>query len=1062
MNVKLILLLNLKNMNKRIISWYTLRKTLITLCVSFCTLSLFAQQSTPVLGVITDAEGLPVAGVGILVKGTNIGVASDDNGKYSINVPNGNAVLVYSLLGYATQEITVGSQTVINVTLSDDAQSIDEVVVIGYGSVKKTTLTGAVASIGSTDLMKTKSGNVQNALVGRLPGVMLNQRSSQPGTFNSDFNIRGMGTPLVVIDGVPRDNMTRMDANEIESISVLKDASAAIYGSRAANGVVLITTKKGREKKFAFEYNGYVGVQNMLLNATVMNAPEYMRILNEKAANSGNVNLPYSAAEIAAYENGTKTGTDWLDAVAKKSPMVQQHSFSASGSTKKVDYYTNFGYYHQDGWFKSDGLFYNKFNLRSNVTAHLTDRLKADVFLNLITDQRHQQPENTWRVFNRGIQRASPLEPVYVDGDPNYPFNVTTGNNPVALSDPNIDGYNFNNERAIQTNLSLEYDLPFVKGLKAKGLYSYDYIENDTKIFRRGYTLYNYDKQPSGGNGWNPLRRVWAGHKNTLLQLSLVYNKTINDVHNIGGTLVYEESDREGDNFWAERHTVMKSVDQFFAATTTGQATGQEQGRINPREDSDNAVRDGLYHYANKALIGRFTYDYDEKYMLDFSFRYDGSSRFGPGHQWGFFPTVQGAWNLAKESFIKDNLSLINSLKLKASWGQMGDEGNSTYQFLTGYNYGNNGNYVFGTDWTAAAVSRGIPNTQITWTTSTVTNIGLEAEFWNGLLGVTADIYKRDQTGLLSTRIESLPAVVGANLPQENLNSSQTHGFEFALSHRNKIGQVNYTLTGGIFMHRTKDKYVEQTAAIDSWDNWRGKSSDRWRNIMWGIDYAGQYQNFDQIFDGAVYDQGNAWLLPGDLILEDWNGDGVIDDNDRHPISINANYGDGVKPLLNYNFSIGLDYKGFDLNILLQGAGMAWRTFGDEYRAVGINSQNGFNEFYDRWHRADEMNPSKWQEWIPGKYPSVYWGLNGRGINNAYDNSFWIKNTAYLRLKSIELGYTIPQSITQKIKIDKVRVYFNSFNALTFTSMTIGDPEVADQNEYPLNRTFSFGLNVNF
>jgi TonB-linked SusC/RagA family outer membrane protein len=1049
-------------MNKKIISSYTLRKTLITLCVYILTLSLFAQQS-PVSGVITDTEGLPVAGVGILVKGTNVGAASDDNGKYTINVPNGETVLVYSLLGYATQEITVGSQTVINLTLENDAQLIDEVVVIGYGTVKKNTLTGAVSSIGSTDLMKTKSGNIQNALVGRLPGVMLNQRSSQPGTFNSDFNIRGMGTPLVVVDGVPRDNMAHMDANEIESISVLKDASAAIYGSRAANGVVLITTKKGREKKFAFEYNGYVGVQNMLLNVEPMEAAQYMRILNEKAANGGTSILPYSEADILAYENGTKTGTDWLDAIAKKNPMVQQHSFSASGSTKKLDYYTNFGYYHQDGWFKSDALFYKRFNLRSNVTAHLTDRLKADVFVNLISDQRHQQPENTWRVFNRGVYRASPLEPVYVDGDPNYPFNVTTGNNAVALTDPSIDGYNYNNERSIQTNLALEYDLPFVTGLKAKGLYSYDYIEDDTKIFRKGYSLYNYEKQPSGGNTWNPIRRVWAGHKSSLLQLSLVYNKTFNKVHNVGGTLVYEESDREGDNFWAERHTVVQSVEQFFAGTTTGQSTGQEVGRINPREDDDNAVRDGLYHYANKAVIGRFTYDYDEKYMLDFSFRYDGSSRFGPGHQWGFFPTVQGAWNIAKESFIKDNISQLNNLKLKLSWGQMGDEGNSTYQFLTGYNYGNVGNYLFGTSWTAAAVSRGIPNPLITWTTSAVTNIGLEAELWNGLLGVTADIYKRDLSGLLSTRAESLPPVVGAGLPSENLNSTQTHGFEVMLSHRNKIGQVGYTLTGSIFMHRTKNKYIEQSAAVDSWDNWRNKSSDRWTNIMWGVGYEGQYQNFDQIFGGIVYEQGNAGLLPGDLMLEDWNGDGVIDDNDSHPIAINANYDNGVKPLLNYNFSIGLDYKGFDLNILLQGAGMAWRTFGNEYRVSGIDSQNGFTEFYDRWHRADESNPSKWQEWIPGKYPSVSYGLSGRAINySAYDNEFWIHNTSYLRLKSVELGYTIPQEITRKIKIDKVRVYFNSFNALTWSSLPLGDPEVKDENEYPLNRTFSFGLNVNF
>ncbi|MDR0537906.1 MAG: TonB-dependent receptor [Tannerellaceae bacterium] len=1052
-----------KIINSMIMSSF--RKALLLICVLCLPFFLFAQGGRRIAGTIVDAQGETIIGANISVKGTTKGIISDMDGKFALDV-NPNDVLVITYVGFATQEIPVRNQQQIKVTLVENENVLSDVVVVGYGTQKKATLTGAVSALTNEELIKTKTGNIQNALMGRMTGVKVNQKSSEPGTFNTDFNIRGMGRPLIVIDGVPRDNMARLDENEIESVSVLKDASAAVYGSRAANGVVLITTKKGGgKKKFSFEYNNYVGVQNMMLNAELMDATQYMRMSNEKAANNGSATtaamLPYQPSHFAEYENGTKTSTDWLAAIVKDNPLVQSHSFGASGSTDKIDYYVNMGYFDQEGWFKSGTLWYNRFNLRSNVTARLTNRLKAEVFLNLSTDQRHQQPEGTWRVMSRGVFGAPPIYPEYVDNDPNKPHS----SNPVMLTRAE-SGYNWNKERIAQTNLALEYQIPGIDGLTARGMYSYDYDEGEWKIFRHAYTTYEANGTPNI-NTYNPMSRLWVGEEKSLLQLSLNYNKTFNKVHTVGASLVYEESDRQADNFGAERAVVLTSVDQLFAASRTGEMTYQLTGRVDWRDaDQTTEARETLLHYANKGFIGRFTYDYESKYLAEFSFRYDGSSRFAPGHQWGFFPVVSAGWRISEEGFIKDGISFINNLKLRASWGQTGDEGTSSYQYLTGYNYAAN-YYLFDNAQVNSATSRGIPNELVTWSTSTMSDIGIDVELWNGKLGLVADVYRRDQTGLLATRAEALPGVVGANMPQENLNSKRTDGFEITLSHRNKLNDFGYNLSGGIFMSRTMLKHNEEAAALDSYDKWRNKKTERWDQIIWGRDQIGQYISFDEIFQGPVITNANSYMYPGDLKFEDWNGDGIIDDNDLHPIAINTNYDGGVKPLLNYNFSIGADYKGFDLNILFQGAGMAWRNFrvgddrDDAYAGFGARSINGFTAYYDRWHRADESNPSKWQEWVPGKYPSVYYGIGQRNFN-LWESNFWAWNTAYLRLKSVELGYTFPAALLQKAKIDGLRLFVNSYNTLTFSNMPLGDPEVENGSKYPLNRTYSVGVNVKF
>ena len=1056
------------------------------------TVSLRAQGT--VTGTVTDANGA-VSNVTVTVKGTSVGVLSGINGKYSINLPAGDVVLVFSYVGYVTQEIAAGGRSVIDVVLTESSETLDDVVVVGYGTQTKATLTGAVVAIGSKELTTTKTASVQNSLTGKIPGLKIVQRNSEPGgatddgyAHSDDFTIRGMGKPLIVIDGVPRDNMTRMDANEIESISILKDASAAIYGTRAANGVVLITTKKGkRNEKFKFDYTGYVGGKAFLYDAQLLDAIGYMSLMNELRANGYQAML-YSEDNFKEYDpvSGTKKSTDWWNPYIKDFPLQTQHSFSATGGGEVVDYFLNFGYYNQQGMWKTNSSKYDRFNLRSNVTARLGKNLKAEVLLNLMRDNKLQQPQDTWRVL-RAAYSHTPLEPEYVNDDINYPYDGIA-----QLIDMDKGGYRRYIENMIQTNLALEYSIPWVEGLKARGMYSIDYKIHDRKWFSKPYVTYNTSLVPSNPTGY--IQRYYKPNTNTLMQLSLDYARTFGK-HRVSGLVLYEESDRESDQYQIRRPLALDGSDNL-AFSSSDKTADNFRIEVTPAD---------LYHYANKAVVGRFSYDYDSKYLLDFSFRYDGSSRFAPGHQWGFFPSVSGGWRLSEEEFVKKAIPFMNNLKLRASYGVMGDDGAAAYQFYQGYTYpavtnlpGRKGYYMIdGKVVTALGVQNTLPNEKLTWIEAETVDIGIDVEFWNGLLGATADVFRRDRSGMLAQRSGQLPGEVGAGMPQENLNSDMSMGYEIALTHRNTIGDFSYNVGANIAFTRTKSLHWEVlTPYGNSYADWKNNMNDRWKNydwgdgysntaannIFWGVDYLGQYgADWNAIFSGPIYDgKGNSTVLPGDPIYEDWNGDGQIDASDEHPI-----YNQTLRqPFLTYGFTIGAEWKGFDLNMVFNGVGMSRIRLGGagSYRSwfegpftnnsYGGVGGNGWDIFLDRWHRADESNPSKWQDWVPGEYPSTWIG-NGRNGNVLRNSSLWIYNANYLRLKSLEVGYTIPAKLTDKIGIDRLRVFFNAYNLLTFTKFPFSDPEriTGDGNkefqgrdgmEYPLNKTYNLGINLSF
>ena len=787
-------------------------------------------QNTSIRGTVVDESGEPIIGANIKVVGySSLGAITDINGEFSLSVP-AQSTLEVSYIGYITETVKVSNRTSYRITLREDAEQLDEVVVVGYGTQKKVNLTGAVSVIGNEELVATKNQNVQNMLTGKVPGVRVVQKTSEPGEFNNEFDIRGFGSPLIVVDGVPRGDMQRMDPNEIESISVLKDASAAIYGVRAANGVVLITTKRGSKGKTKIDYNMYYGFQKPADLLKPVGAVERMTLFNEEQMRDPqNPSWKFSQDQIDPFLNGEKKSTDWYDAILRNSAPQQSHNVSVSGGGDKVDYYINFGYTNQEGFFKKNAMDYSRYNLRANLNMELAKGLTASMKLSGMIDERMGNSKSSWEIFKH-LWRAAPDDPLYANNTaPYYQKPTSTDDNPLALIDQDVTGYKKSNNRIFTSTFEAEYAIPKVKGLKIKGLFSYDTKITDENNWNKEYSMYVYQEASdsyveSTSNGPTNLRRNYNNSWSTLWQASVSYENSFND-HNVSGLLLYEEARNVGDNFYAQRNFSIP-LPYLFAGDSA-----EQQGSANAN---------GMPETASKGLIGRFNYDYKGKYLAEFSFRYDGSSKFPAASRWGFFPGGSIGWRISEEAFVKDNVDFIDNLKLRFSYGKMGDDGAADYQFLTGYNYPNTSGgsydnyptgYMFGGTYTNALGFRSVANPNITWYTVKTMNLGLDADLWKGLLGFTLEVFQRNRDGLLADRLISLPGTFGSTMPQENLNSDRTKGIELEVRHKNRIGSFSYNIAGQVSLTRSMTRYYETNPAGNSYDYWRNRTLNRYNDI---------------------------------------------------------------------------------------------------------------------------------------------------------------------------------------------------------------------------------------
>ena len=1026
-------------------------------------LSAYAQQRL-VQGVVLDNLGEPLIGAGVMVQGTRTGATTDMDGKFSLQASPKDK-LVVSFLGYQDVVIEAAS-TNLRVVLQPDANFIEETVVVGYGARKKATVTGAISAVNNKEIAVTKNENVVNMLSGKIPGVRITQNSSQPGEFNNNIDIRGMGTPLIIVDGIPRDQayFSRMDSNEIDNVSVLKDASAAIYGVRAANGVILVTTKHGfsaTSGKFDITFSGNYGWQRFLYLPSTADAATHMLIINEKQANGFNSNYPirstpkYTWDEILAYSSGKKQGTNWTEELFDDVSPQSQYNLSVNGTSDKIDYFFNVGYMEQMGSYKSHSLNYNRWNFRSTVDARITKRLRSTVQLSGYADEKNQPNTTIWAVYKKAWTYR-PTSQAWINGDhelPGYDTEMLESENPVAATDSRFAGFRKEKRYNFNGNMSLTYDIPGVDGLNAKAFYSYDYYTTDNSEYLRTYNLYDLDSDGNLNsyvrNSPGTVQRSTNPNFGTVMQLSLNYSHKFHDAHNVSAMVLYEEQYNKWDNFYAKREMFLDS-EYLFA--------GEDENQV--------GSMDGLGDVSRRAWIGRLSYDYKGKYIIDFAARYDASSRFPKANRWGLFPSVSAAWRLSEEPFIKNNLTWVNNFKLRASWGRLGDDGSAgTYPpTVVGYNIEKNRlGWYYDSSLMVGVSPTSIPNPNLTWYTSDTYNLGVDIDLWNQKLGATVEVFERRRHGLLATSSVVLPGIVGASMPQENIESDMTYGWEIQLTHRNKIGDVNYWASAQLSATKNRWIYHLDSQAGNSMENWyRGAVSGRNKDIWFSIEEGGRFENYEQIQNhgttGTNYGQGT---LPGDYWYKDWNGDGIVDGNDNHPV---ATYN---MPVFNYGITIGAQWRGIDVSANFAGAAGIYNLYDEVFTEVGPFNGGAVLDIYtDRWHTVnvddDPWNPNT--EWVEGYYPATSHSFN--------QGTTGIKNTSYMRLKTLEVGYTLPERFLKAAKIKDVRIYFSGYNLLTFCGMKDIDPErpgasggvgggVAFYN-YPVNKTYNIGATLKF
>lgn len=1056
------------NKRRRSESVSSFRMMMFVLLCLLIVLPVSAQLRT-VTGTVVDGTGEAIIGANIRVDGDRTrGTITDIDGNFKIEAAP-KEKLVISFIGYK-DAVVVASTNKLSITLKDDNEMLEEVVVVGYGTQKKATLTGAVSAVNSKEIAVTKNENVVNMLSGKIPGVRISQRSSQPGEFDNAIDIRGMGEPLIVVDGVPRDKayFSRMDANEIESVSVLKDASAAIYGVRAANGVILVTTKRGEtaDGKFDITFSANYGWQQFLYVPETADAVTHMLMINEKTYNTTQTqnfflrqSPTYSYDRIFEYSRNGLKGTNWTKELFNDNVPQQQYNVSVNGGSERVKYFFNLGYLKQEGAYKFNSLNYDRWNFRSNVDAKITDRLKASVQLSGYMDEKNQPFTDIWSVYKKAWTYR-PTSNAYIDGDhslPAYDSEMLEPENPVAAINSDLSGFRREKRNNFNGSLTLTYDIPGVKGLQAKAFYSYDYYTTNNTYYNRAYKLYSknadgtmttYDRHADAY-----LKRQTDPSYGTVMQLSLNYDKKFGD-HNINVLALFEEQYNQWENFYAQRSMLLDGEYLLY---------GENEGQIGKMDGAGDKTR--------RAFVGRLNYDYKGRYMVDFSLRYDGSSSFPKDSRWGLFPAVSVGWRISEETFMKEWVPFLTNLKIRASYGRMGDDGGAStypqtaiaYQLDTqgkiGYIY--NGTFITGVSATA------IPNPNLTWYTSDTYNAGIDFDLWNGKLSGTLEVYKRKREGLLATSSAVIPGTVGASLPQENLESDQTYGWEISLGHRNRVAGVTYWVNGQISATKNRWDYHLDGQAGNSMDNWyRNDVSGRNKDIWFTYEEGGRFTNYDQIryhnTTGANFGQST---LPGDYWYEDWNGDGVINDNDRHPM---ATYN---LPTFNYGITMGAEWKGIDLSMNWQGAAGVYNSYDEVFTEVGPFNGGAVLDIYtDRWHTVnatdDPWNPNT--QWVSGLYPAT-----GHSFKTG---STGIKNTSYIRLKTLELGYTLPKTWLAKAGVKNLRVYVNAYNLLTFTGLDNIDPERpgrqggANNNReegilfynYPVNRTFNIGATLKF
>jgi TonB-linked SusC/RagA family outer membrane protein len=1000
---------------------------------TFAGFSLQAQQA--VTGKVLSAKDkTPLAGVSVQISGTQTGVTTASDGSFSITASSGTS-LSFSMIGYLTKQVKVGAANLGVVSLEEDAQSLNSVVVVGYGTQKKVNLTGSVATVDMADKVGQPITNVSNALHGT-PGLFVNLGNSQPGVDRSVIRIRGIGTlnendPLVLVDGIEY-SMDELNPNDIESISVLKDAAAAIYGSRGANGVILVTTKKGKGAS-KVNYGYYYGIQQPTqMPDAIWDPITYMKLKNQAELNEGKQTVDYSDEEIAEYENGMKTdpftypASNWFD-IALENGIIQKHDVSVSGSGDKYQYRFSLGYLDRDGVMIGPNNHEKKYSVGLNTSVNVSKRLKVGLTLDGYYRQ-YTQPFYT--SFWSYLMRTLPiLTDTLADGRYGNSWLRTPGRN--NWENPRMIAYTGYGKKTVQRLLAsafAEYKLPFDITYNIKfGVDKYDGLLSE---FTPQVKTYN----PKTGSfiNWNSpstaprAQNTDYGDLNLHFFNTLDWQHTFGDAHNLSA-MAGASYDRFGTGKFVAAMT------GYLDATLTALDAGTERYNIEGATTTD----------VLESYFGRLNYDYDGKYLVEATFRYDGSSRFALGNRWGFFPAVSAGWRIDRESFFHSNF--FSLLKLRGSVGQLGNQAVPLYSYENAIKLGQN--YAFGGTLASGAAALAYTDPNIHWETTTTYDVGFDAELLNNRISLTADVYKKRTTDIL--REVNIPAQIGGlSGPQENIGTMENTGIEVALRYRNSIGAFDYDIHGSVSYNKNEVVDIDGQILYDFNTNLSTITQAGYPiNSYYLLQADGIFQSDEEVAASAF--QSNS-TKAGYIRYRDINKDGIINGDDRVIVSSSTNI-----PKYTYGFGFNLGYKGFSLNAFFQGvAGI--KIYPTANLAFPFN--NGANATWE-WV-TDSWTPERTNARLPIVTEST-------GQQDNFQNStFWLKDGSYLRLKNVQLAYALPDKWLSSVKISKLSVFVNAENALTFSKYKDFDPETivnaSTIYHYPMLKTFSGGVQVQF
>ncbi|HMH32972.1 MAG TPA: TonB-dependent receptor [Puia sp.] len=1032
------------------------KKFIFLLVILFLGVIVSAQNKLHVTGVVTNDNGTPLADCSVTVKGNAAGTKTDSKGMFSMDVPDSKSVLVISYVGYQTLEIPVGKTTSFAIKLTSGNASLADVVVVGYGTQKRTSITAAVATINGDEIASQPVADLSNSLGGRATGIIFTQGSGEPGYDGSNILIRGISTtgnaqPLVIVDGIPR-NFSQLDPNSIASISILKDAAAvAPYGMGGANGVILITTKKGKTGAPTLTYNAYVGWQNPTRLTKFVNAYQFATLFNAADDNEG---APHAYSDYALQKYKDHSAPDLypdhnvLKELITPNTIITNHNLEFSGGAERIKYYAGIGFLSQNGMWGPTK--YKRYNLTANIEADATKTTKVNVSLNGRVEDRRFPGVSSGSIFYQAF-RTPPNAPLtFSNGLPGSYIGRSAYGNIFGSGYTQTVGYTLLNQ------ISIEQQLPFVKGLSVKALVSYDFnpfnptdpgnpfapITTFNRTWLTPILYYNYDSAtnsyPQSGND-GPAKPQYS--ESYYQSQAFTYQAYLNYHNNFGksevtGLIVLEARNTKSSVFGAGRVNYSVNVPEL-------------------NNGSSNSTDISNYGYSaeskQKSAVYRVTYGYAGKYLVEASGRYDGNYYFAPNHRFGFFPAFAAGWRLSEEGFIKNKFPWITNLKIRGSYGESGALAGSPFQYLSSYTLYGNASVLNGTT-TQGLYENSEANTNITWERAKKTDVGIESNFWNGLLTVEADYFYEKRTDMLFPPTVTVPLEYGVALAQVNSGAMSNRGFELSVgSTRHFSKDLTVSLKTNFTFARNKLLQVFETDA--TFKNPNRRKTGRPLGTQFGYKAIGYFTQDDFNPDGTLKagiptQAFSTTLHPGDIKYADVSSpgggkpDGMITPDDIVPI------GHPATPEIIYGIIPSVAYKGFDLSLLFQGASSR-----DFYMSVFAfdNSSSAIIDALDYW--------------TPTHPNAVYPRITTQPTpNNTQTSSWWIRNGAYFRLKTGELGYTLPITVIRSIKIQSARFYLSGQNLLTWSKIKNFDPEISSSTGqyYPQQKVISIGLNVTF